>query len=407
MASAPPRAEQLIPRPAPVPPGAPPPTVIGGLKRAALLVPLSGPSASLGQALVNAAQIALFDAADGSFVLQVYDTQGVPEETARVTAKAISEGAEIILGPVFAADAKAAAAVAAASGVNIITFSTDPSAAGPNVFVLGFSVQEQVREIIAHARSQGHTRFALLAPDSPYGEAVADAFRRVVPQQGGQISKVGIYAASGNNLDDVVKQLADYDQRKRAAAGQRAQLAGKTDEASVAALKRLEQSDTAGDVDFDAILLPDQGPRLTRAAALLPFFDIDPGRVQLLGTLVWNTPGLGREPAMVGARFPAPSPDGNRQFVARYRELYGTPPPTLASLGYDAIALAAALARSGTAQPFSAHVLTAPGGFAGVDGIFRFQPNGMSERGFAIMQVTRQGADVIQPAPASFAGAQF
>ncbi len=398
-----PRNQQLIPRA-----GAQGPAVVpGGLMRAALLVPLSGQSAALGQALVNAAQMALFEVADEHLVLQIYDTQGTPDETARVTARAISEGAQIILGPVFAADARAAGPVAAASGVNIVTFSTDPSIAGDNVFVLGFLVPEQVREIIAYARSQGRERFAVLAPESAYGQAVVDAFNRYVPASGGKIAKVGIYNAAAKNIDQVIKQMADYDARKRTLAAQKAQLAGKTDEISQAALKRLEASDAAGEVDFDAILLPDQGTDLSRTAALLPFYEINPGPVQFLGTLLWNQQNLGREQALIGGVYPAPSPDGNRQFVQRSRELYNAVPPTLASHAYDAVALAGALARSGLARPFSAEALTSPSGFAGVDGIFRFTQNGLSERGFAIMQVTREGSSVAQPPPASFGGAQY
>src|SRR5262249_42131462 len=155
----------------------------------------------------------------------------------------------IILGPVFAADARAAGSVAAPSGINIVTFSTDPSVAGNNVFVLGFLVPEQVREIVAYARSKGRERFAVLASDSPYGRAVVEAFNRSAPASGGKIAKVGVYNDQAKNIDEVVKQLADYDTRKRALATQKAQLAGKTDDVSVAALKRLEQAETAGDVE--------------------------------------------------------------------------------------------------------------------------------------------------------------
>jgi ABC-type branched-subunit amino acid transport system substrate-binding protein len=392
--------QQLIPRP-----GTPSAAPADAQMRAALLVPLTGPSAPLGQALVNAAQMALFDVADDRFVLQVYDTQSTPDQVGRMTAKAIAEGAQIILGPVFAADARVAGATAAASGVNVVTFSTDPSVAGKNVFVLGFLVQEQVRQIIAYARSQGRSHFAVLAPESAYGSAVVEAFKRYVPSN--EISKIGIYSSQGKNQEDIIKQIASYDSRKRALNAHRAQLSAKTDEASQAELKRLKQDDTAGDVDFDAILLPDQGAELTRTAALLPFYDIDPARVQFLGTLLWNQPGLGREPALQGGVYPAPPPDSTRQFNARYRELYGAPPPTLASHAYDAVALAGALAHSGMSRPFSVEQLTSPSGFAGIDGVFRFLPNGLSERGFAIMQVTRGGTTVVQPAPTTFAGAQY
>src|SRR5690606_14296074 len=105
------------------------------------------------------------------------------------------------------------------------------------------------------------------------------------------------------------------------------------------ALERLNRLETIGEVDFDAVLLPDQGVRLTQAATLLPFYDIDSGRVQLLGTMLWNMPGLGREPVMVGGVYPAPPQESNHQFFTRYRELFGRAAPGIASHGYDAVAL--------------------------------------------------------------------
>ena len=378
-----------------------------GLVRVGLLVPLSGPSAAIGQALLNAADMALFDIADEHFVLQVYDSEGTAEGAARAASKAISQGAQLLLGPLFSVEAKGAAPAAAAAGVNMIVFSTDPAVASPHVFILGFLVQEQVRQIVAYARQQGLSRFAVLAPNSAYGQAVVEALNRYVPQRGGKVANVSLYDPDGKDLSDVVRSLANFDQRKHALEQQKAELAGKDDDISQAALKRLERLETVGEVNFDTILLPDQGARLTQAASLLSFYDIDPGRVQILGTLLWDTPGLGREPVMVGGVYPAPPPESNRQFFARYRELYGRAAPTIASHGYDAVALAAILARSGEAQPFSAGALTAASGFAGVDGIFRFMPNGLSQRGFAIMQVTRSGAVVVHQAPTAFDAAAY
>lgn len=373
-----------------------------GLVRVALLVPLSGDAAPVGQALLNAAEIALFDIADERFVLQAYDTKGTPEGATEAATLALSHGTQMILGPLFSAEARAIGPLAAAAGVNVVSFSTDPSIAAPNVFVMGFLVHEQVRQIVNYASTKGLKRIAVLAPDSAYGQSVVESLKQLAPARGTTVAQVAFYQADGKNLNDVVRNLAAYEARKENLAAQRAELAGKEDEISQLALKRLERLDTIGEVDFDTIVLPDQGTRLTQAATLLPFFDIDPGRVQLLGTLLWNTTGLGREPVMVGGIFPAPPPDTTRQFLARYRDFYGQVPPAIASHGYDAVALAAVLSRTIPVNSFSAASLTASTGFAGVDGIFRFLPNGLSQRGFAMMQVTREGASQVEAAPASF-----
>jgi ABC-type branched-subunit amino acid transport system substrate-binding protein len=378
-----------------------------GLVRVGLLVPLSGPSAPIGLALLNAAQMALFDVGDDRFVLQAYDSKGTAEGATEACNLALAQGAQLLLGPLFSGEAKAIAPLAAAAGVNVVSFSTDPTVAAPHVFVMGFLVQEQVRQIVAYATSRGLKRIAVLAPDSAYGQSVVDALKQTVPVHGGQMAEIAFYQPDGKDLNEVVRRLASFDQRKQLLEEQKAELAGKDDEISQLALKRLERLETIGEVDFDAILLPDQGSRLTEAATLLPFFDIDPGRVQLLGTLLWNTPGLGREPVMIGGVFPAPPPDTTRQFFARYRELYGQAPPTIATHGYDAVALAAVLSRTVPTNSFSVDALTASTGFAGVDGIFRFLSDGRSERGFAIMQVTRNGSTMVQAAPGTFEAAQF
>ena len=399
--------QMTLPPPAAGPLGQRPSPDASGLVRVGMLLPLSGPSAPVGQALLNAAQMALYDIADERFVLQAYDSQGTPEGAIEAATTALSHGAQLLLGPLFSGEAKAVAPLAASAGVNVISFSTDPTIAGANVFVLGFLVQEQVRQIVAYAESKGLKRFAVLAPNSAYGQSVVEALKQFVPASGAELAEVAFYQADGSDLSDVVRRLAAYDSRKQSLEAQRAELAGKEDEISQLALKRLERLDTVGEVNFDTILLPDQGTRLTQAATLLPFFDVDPGRVQLLGTLLWNAPGLGREPVMVGGVFPAPPPETTRQFFQRYRDFYGQAAPAIATHGYDAVALAAVLSRTNEIGAFTAGAITASTGFAGVDGIFRFLPTGLSQRGFAIMQVTRDGAAQVQAAPTTFESVQL
>jgi branched-chain amino acid transport system substrate-binding protein len=378
-----------------------------GLVRVGLLLPLSGSSADTGQALLNAAQMALFDIADDRFVLQPYDTVGTPDGAVDAAALAVSHGAQVLLGPMFSASAKAVIPQARAAGVNMVPFTTDPTVAAPGVFVMGFLVHEQVRRIISFSRSQGIERFAVLAPSTPYGETAVDAMMQVVQQSGGTLSRVSFYDPGGENVDQVVRDFADYDRRHNALLAQRRALEGRTDAVSRVALQRLERMDTIGEVPFDAVLLPEQGGRLTEVAALLPFYDVDPGRVQLLGTLLWHAPNLGKEPALVGGWYPAPDPTANATFYSRYRQLYGDTPPAIATHGYDAVALAAVLARTRPGMPFSSDALSSPSGFSGVDGVFRLLPTGLSERGFAVMAVTRNGAEPIDPAPGTFEAPQF
>jgi branched-chain amino acid transport system substrate-binding protein len=137
-------------------------------------------------------------------------------------------------------------------------------------------------------------------------------------------------------------------------------------------------------------------------APLLLFFDIDPRRVHALGPLEWDSPETWTEPALVGAWYPAPAADSHGAFISAYRKTYGQMPPPRASLGYDAAALAIVLARSGGSDPFSHAAIAAPNGFAGVDGIFRFLPTGIVERGLAVKEIGTRNSRVVSPAPETF-----
>jgi ABC-type branched-subunit amino acid transport system substrate-binding protein len=370
--------------------------------RVALLLPLSGPSASIGNALLDAAQMAIFDVGDERLTLLPRDTGGTPEGAAKAAQAALSEGAELILGPLFATSVRTVAPLARERGVNVVAFSTDTSVAGGGTFLMGFTPDQQVDRVVEFALRQGLIRFATLAPDTAYGRAVAKALRRSLDQRGGGLVQTVFYDPAAEDISPIVRGLAEYDQRRSALVSQKRSLEGRSDSISANALKRLQQRDTLGDLSFEAIMLPEGGARLKAIAPLLPFYDIDTTKIRLLGTGLWDEPNMGSEPALVGGWFAGPPPATADAFQDRFQTTYGKNPPRIASLAYDAVALAAVLARDEGGARFSKDAIGADSGFAGFDGIFRFGPDGVAERGLAVIQVEAKGISVVDPAPESF-----
>jgi branched-chain amino acid transport system substrate-binding protein len=300
----------------------------------------------------------------------------------------MAEGAQIIIGPLFANEAAAVGPLARERGVKVLSFSTDRSVAGSGVFLLGFTPDQQVERVIGFARTRGMTRFALLAPDSAYGNAVAQATDLATRQTGGQLLRQDRYPGDTADLTPVVRRFAT---------GLRALPPRSTEESAPA-----ETADSHLARPVDAVLLPEGGARLRALAPLLPYFDIDPRTVRFLGTGLWEDAGLGSEPALVGGWYAAPAPEGFAEFSRRFEQAFGRRPVRLASLAYDTTALVGILARREDPAPFSDAALTNPDGFAGYDGIFRFLPDGLVQRGLAVLEVQRRGSRVIDPAPASF-----
>lgn len=370
--------------------------------RIAILLPLSGPNQRVGSALLNAAQMAMFDFAGPDFEILVHDTQGTPDGAAEAARLAVGDGASLIIGPLLATSVRAVADTARAANVPVMAFSSDRTVVGNGIYTMGFFPGDEVRRVIEYAASKGARNFALLAPRGAYGDAVLNAMQAASWGLGVQVNRVEFYDPQASDYSDPVKRIANYDARRQALEEQRATLQGRDDEVSKLALKRLENLQTLGDPPFDALLLADGGKRLVAVAAMLPFYDIDPKRVKILGTGQWDELGLGGEPALVGGWYAAPDPAVRLAFSDKYLDAFGNRPHRLATLAYDATALAVVLSANNSGAPFDRAVLAQPGGFAGRDGIFRFLSDGAVQRGLSVLQVGRRDAIVIDPAPSAF-----
>ncbi len=340
-----------------------------------LLLPLSGDKAPVGESMLRAAELAMFDIAKPDFNLVVRDTKGTPGGAEAAARSAIDAGANLLLGPVFSSSVKRVDPVADGGQVPVLAFSNNPGVAKPGTYVLGLMPAQQVRRVVSYAVSQGRVTFAVLAPENTYGELVVAAMRRAVQRYGGELRHVAYYPPGSQDVSDQVERLAERG---------------------------------FGKAENAAVMLPAGGKQLQTLAPTLPFFDIDPDKVQFLGTALWNDPSLGTEPSLVGGWFAAPPPQGRTEFRKRYRETFASEPHNLASLAYDATALAALLARENTQAgnpppaAFTREKLTQRNGFAGVDGVFRLNTDGTVQRLYAILEMQRNNLEVIDQAPGQF-----
>src|SRR5947209_6665257 len=374
--------------PPPLPPGSPssPATAAAGPAKVALLVPLSGANAELGQALLDAAQLALFESGGDRLILVPRDTGGNAAGAAGAARAVIGDGARLILGPLLAPEVEAVKAIAQEAHINVIAFSTVTSLAGGNIYLMGFLPRQEVVREVGYARERGLAHFAALAPNSPYGHLMADALREAASGSGGSVAKVEFFDPRAGDVTPAIQRLLPG-----GGAEGHAEPPGVSPPAA----------------SFDALLLPEGGTRLKQIAAQVKGAGGNSNPVQLLGSGLWDTPDIGSDPALVGGWFASSPPEARQDFERRFSATYGHHPPRLASLGYDAAALAAVLARSQTGEPFSQQAILNPSGFTGVDGLFRFTPSGLVQRGLAVLEVEPQGTSVISPAPQSFQDVGF
>jgi branched-chain amino acid transport system substrate-binding protein len=334
-----------------------------GMHRVALLLPVTGPDAEVGQSIANATALALTDTKVTNIRMVTYDTGlGV----AAATQRAIADGNKVILGPLRSDNVIEVAEIARPSGLPIISFSNDVGVAGQNVFLLGHLPNQSIERVVLYAKSQGMNRFAAVVSSNVYGQRAQSNITTAVRAAGGIL--VGIQESNG------------------------------TAASADAAARRLAQMGT-----IDAILVADSG---RAAMAIVPALRRSGLRTaKILGTDLWNIDGtLAGSSPMYGAWFASVSDTLYTQYATKYRARFGKTPLRLSSLGYDSVLLVARVARDwrpGTRFPIGQ--LTDSQGFIGVDGAFRFNPNGMTDRMLEVQEIQAGKFVTVSAAPSQFA----
>jgi branched-chain amino acid transport system substrate-binding protein len=350
-------------------PGAPPAASgdqIGtGPIHVAMILPLTqsvgGAPSVVGTSLRNAADLALSETGSTDITIFVKDDHSTPDGAHDAAQAAVSEGDELILGPLFSPDVRTVGQVAQGANKSVVAFSTDTSTAGPGVYLLSFLIENYVDRIVDYAAAQGKRSFAALIPDNDYGHVAEAEFQQYAARRGLRVLEIEHYQPQTLTIS-VQKIAAVRDQ-------------------------------------IDTLFIPEQADAMPAMAQALGAAGINSRKIQILGTGLWNDARVLGLPALQGAWFAAPDNAGFTAFAARYRAKFNSDPTRIATLGYDAAALAVALARRPGPDHFSQSVLTNRAGFNGVDGVFRFLPNGLNERALAILQINSGTTAQLSPAP--------
>ena len=214
------------------------------------------------------------------------------------------------------------------------------------------------------AASKGKKSIAALIPDNDYGRVADAEFQQEAAKRGLRVMTIEHYNPS--TRDAAVKKVA-----------------------------------ALGD-GIDTLFIPEQADAMPAMSAALAANGLGGKRVQILGTGLWNDSRVLALPGLQGAWFAAPENGGFNAFANRYRAKYNADPLRISTLAYDAVSLAAALAHSQGSQRFSEGVLLGKSGFNGADGVFRFRPDGLNDRGLAVLQINDGRATTVSPAPKTF-----
>jgi hypothetical protein len=344
----------------------------------ALLVPHGAANPQeqkLARDLEAAARLAAADLEGVKIDLRVYGTAGKAAQAQTAARNAVADGARIIVGPLHAESANAAAVAVADKGVNVLAFSNNPTIAGGNLFILGQTFNTTANRLAGFAARQGKKRILAVYSDNLAGQLGRNAIEQAVTASGAQFAGSVGYEFSQQGVASAVPQI-------RAAAAQ----------SNADAI--FMTSNTAGALPLFSQMLPEAG--------------LSPSETQYIGLSRWDVPAQTTAlPGVQGGWFAIPDPQRNAAYKSRFQAANGNIPHVISSLAYDGIAAIGALAKSGGRDALSRARLTQSAGFEGVGGVFRFRADGTNERGLAVATIRDQQVVVLDPAPRGFGGAGF
>lgn len=337
-----------------------------GSFRVAMLLPLSGNVASMGQSMKNAATMAIGDINNNNLVVQFYDTKGTSSGARVAVENAINAGSDLILGPLMSDEVAAISNEAKYKDIPVISFSTSLSVLQEGIYTLGLLNNDQLSRMVKYAAAENRRSLAVVLPDNQSGINMFRSIMRISRDNGVRVVKVGFYAPDNMDFTSLVTSMKD------------------------------------DGVDFDALLIPETGNRLKAISSMFSYYDISAPDVLFMGTSVWDSSNLSKETELYGAVYPIMSLRNQETFARKYNDLFDEKPTGLSIYAYDAVALASALSTKDKA--YLHENITRHDGYIGMSGSFRIFSDGQNEHGLDIVKVTSSGKKVVEYAPTKFNG---
>ncbi|MFL4470154.1 penicillin-binding protein activator [Tateyamaria armeniaca] len=306
----------------------------------ALLLPLSGTRAPLGQQMAKAVWL-VEDLGGTSGRTRVLDAGETPQTAADAARDAVAQGANIVVGPLFRDQTPAV--IEAAGPVPVLSLSNDTSLAASSAWVFGVTPAQSVDTVLAFAKDTGARRLAVL-------------------ETGGLVGQRAVGAINANARRSGVTPLPMIP-----AATQPAQMADALRQAGGGAMP-------------DIIYIPGAGAQTLRLAESA----VQSG-VTTIGSVQWSGLGQSDLDRLDKACFTGPDPVRFNRLSAFFRAQLDEEMGVIAALAVDAVGMAHAA--GGAAN------LSRSDTFEGLLGDTRFDRDRTCQRRLAILRI--DGGDVL------------
>ena len=343
-----------------------------------LMLPLTGPHYSIGQSLLNASQLALYTSKNSNINFIVKDV-GETKNLTKSFYELVNDDVELIVGPVFSEKLKVLNPMSRDENVKLISFSNNIDITSKNLSAFGLSPEDEIEKLFRYCDSKNLKRIKIILPENIYGNKIKDKILNLKKLDLNVDSKFFYYDPKNPDFYEVSKRVANYETRKENLKNEISRLSEFTDEISKAKIKKLKKLDTYGELNFDALLIiVNKFDELISFSSVLPYYDVDPKKIQYLGTSTWNKNAIVKEPSLRGGIFTDIDQDSLEKFINHYEKYFKEKPHELAAFAFDIIGLIAKLQSKDGSLTKLKTIETVS--YSGVTGKFRLLNSGRTSR---------------------------
>ncbi len=363
--------------------------------KVALFLPFSGKNKELGWNLFNAATLSLFDNdTSNNIELVLVDSKDTPADAAKAFKEIVKQDIKIVIGPVFSASVDAIEKDVKENNIVAISLSNNPKLIGKTtgksaIFLAGIMPENQIEKIVSYAVSQDKSSFSIIAPNNQYGLTITDLLKTIVKKKDGTFIISEFYEPTNKDFDKLAERIVkSFKVPSRLAEGGGNKVKKDTS---------LKDSDR---IYPKVIVIPESGKTLSKIVEAIKAQNHDERDFQFVGTSQWDDISTFTDPNLFGAWFAAPESEKFRIFEKSYYQTFNKFPPRISSIVYDSVAVISNLVEKKKdvvveVGDFTAYSVWPKNGFEGVDGLFRFLPNGLVQRNLAILQVKRDRFETV------------
>ena len=353
-----------------------------------IMLPLSGKHYLIGRSLLNSAQLALEKTNQKNIEFHIVDTGDVNRLTNNLN-YLIKKKVEIVIGPVFTDNVKRVKNIVDQNNLTIISLSNNVDNESKNIYVFGLTARDEINKIIDYSVEKNLKKYSIILPNNYYGEKIKNTINKVQLSRKDFFVNFIYYDPLNPDFYEVSKTVSDYENRKIKLEKRLEELSKINSQSAKEKVKKLEKLDTYGELEFDALIIFAQNiNEVIALSSILPYYDVDPKKIQYIGNSTWAKKQVLKEPGLQNSFFSSIDLDSMKHFEEIYKETFKTKPHPLGIFIYDLVGLIAKL--NPNDSKFKDQMIRFNEGIVGKAGWFKFHTMGKVIREPLIFQIKNQ-----------------